>query len=104
AATKLVGDAQMPGPAGGQLLTGDEPAIEPSIDGALVDTEQLLGLIDGDHDVIMVWGCHRVGLEHSDAVSVTQAAHPAASERQPSTGPTALLGQDGGGRGLGLPA
>ena len=82
---ELGGDPQSPGSTDGELFTGDEPGVEPAMDGALVDAEDLLGLVDRDHVVIIVGGCD-IGSEHVDAVRVAQAADPAACERQAGAG------------------
>jgi hypothetical protein len=36
-------DADLPGRARGELLTGDEPVPQPAVDGGLVDAEGLRG-------------------------------------------------------------
>ena len=52
-AAQGLGDADLPGRAGGELLAGDEAVPQPPVDGGLVHAEDLRGLGNGGHDVIV---------------------------------------------------
>ena len=52
-AAQRLGDADLPGGAGGELLAGDEAVPQPPVDGGLVHAEDLRGLGNGGHDVIV---------------------------------------------------
>src|SRR5207245_280735 len=77
-AAQGLGDADLPGSAGGELLAGEEAVPQPPVDGGLVHAEDLRGLGNGGHDVIVPAAadiCGRVGAVR-DAVAAAQAADP----------------------------
>jgi hypothetical protein len=55
-AADVVGDADVPGSLGGELLAMDEAVVDPAIDGGLVHAEDTFGLGDRYHLAIIVGG------------------------------------------------
>ena len=66
AATKLVGDPNVPGATWRELFAGDEAVVHPAIQGHPRHAEDLLGFSDGDHLAIIVGGCDGRRLIGSD--------------------------------------
>src|SRR5262249_27971598 len=96
------GDADLPGSAGGELLAGEEAVPQPPVDGGLVHAEELRGLRDGGHDVILPAAaaiCGRLGAVR-DAIGAAQAGDPVAGPGQPGGGAPVLAGQYPRDRGV----
>jgi len=100
--TQGLGDADLPGRAGGELLAGDEPVPQPPVDGGLIHAEELRGLGNGSHGVSMPGAADISGAVRAvrDAVAAAQVADPFAGPGQAGGGAAVLAGQDPRDRGV----
>ena len=78
-------DADPPGRAGGELLSGEEAVAQPPVEGDFADAEQAFGFRDGDHDGIVVEGSDSFGgrLVGRDAAGDPQRLDPGLGEGSP---------------------
>src|ERR1019366_9071516 len=84
-----VGEADPPGRAGGDLLAGDEPVVEPPVEGGGGDAELGCGLVHADHVTVGVVACSvRRG---GDAVALADGGHVSGGECDSGGGAALLL-------------
>src|ERR1019366_4780409 len=84
-----VGEADPPGRAGGDLLAGDEPVVEPPVEGGGGDAELGCGLVHADHFTVGVVACSALG--GGDAVALADGGHVSGGERHSGGGAALLL-------------
>src|SRR5215211_4447535 len=94
---ELVVDADAPGGAGRVLLAGDEPVVEPAVQGGRSDAEGLGGLGDRQQLTVGWFGGRLVG---GDAAVAAKASDDDRGEPLAGGGAPALAVEDPGDRGV----
>ena len=96
---QVVGHADAPGGAGGDLLAGDEAVVDPAVQGRGGDAELLGGVGDGEQ---FAFGRVGVGLVAGDVVVVAQGLYAGGGEGQAAGGAAALPVEDPGDLRVGV--
>ena len=94
---ELIGDADLPWRAWGQLFPGNEPVVEPTVDGRGRDAENFGGLFDGDQFPLS--GLIR-GFAARDVPMPPQIAYAVGREAVTVGGALTLAVEDSGNHGI----